>query len=175
MARFPSATDVKSRPWTTIRPPAGRTPTQDEFGGLSAAKHAQDNGVVRTGEEPKKGADFEWCHLIADSLGGPTEQANLACATYHANTAMLCIERELKGKTYLDVRVEMDVRRGTHIAEKITYQIRKTPSHSKKRQKVGETKIFTETIDGLASGCTKDEGEKLRGRVKELVSKHKSK
>jgi hypothetical protein len=49
----------------------------------------------------------EWCHLVGVSLGGRTVEANLAAASFCANTFMGVIEKEIQGRTDLDVTVEV--------------------------------------------------------------------
>lgn len=66
--------------------------------------------------------NYDWCHLIADSLGGATTHDNLVAARYSANTYMAVIELYLKGRTDLTVKV-IAYCSSSHIAEFIVYQI----------------------------------------------------
>ncbi len=65
---------------------------------------------------------LEWCHLVADSLGGPTVGANLVAASYAANTYMLAIEQQLHAKTTLHVEVTVYCSR-ENVAEFLDYKI----------------------------------------------------
>lgn len=65
---------------------------------------------------------LEWCHLVADSLGGPTIGANLVAASYAANTAMLAIEEQLHART--TIRIEITAWCGQdNVAEFLDYRI----------------------------------------------------
>jgi hypothetical protein len=153
----------KTIPWIGITAPAGRGNTNAQFGGQSATDHARQS-IPGTREE------YEWCHLVADSLGGPTDAANLFCGSYHANTAMLCIENMIRGKTHLEVQIEVDVRTGTNLGERVVYRIRKKRVHTAQQL---QTADFTETIDALASGCTSVDGAALSGRVRTWLSQNR--
>lgn len=89
-----------------------------------------------------KVASSEWCHLIADSLGGPSVPGNLVAASYCANTYMAAIEVLLKGQSglTLDVTVHCSA---PHIGEWIHYKIVDTanPAH-----------FYDVSIDALAAG-----------------------
>lgn len=69
-----------------------------------------------------KKLSLEWCYLIADSLGGPTEPANLVAASYGANTHMLAIESCLQSRTDVEVEVTAFCSR-ENCAEYILYDI----------------------------------------------------
>lgn len=155
-------TTIRSTPWTRVTKPAGRGNTNAQFAGLSAQSHGTATVLGNHGP-------FEWCHLIADSLGGPTSAVNLFCGTFHANTAMLCIERILRGKTEFEVQVEIELRHGTHVAEKITYRVRRARSAARVTKRAAPAP-FEEVIDGLATGCTAREGSLLSGRTRAYVT-----
>lgn len=65
---------------------------------------------------------LEWCHLVADSLGGPTVGANLVAASYAANTCMLAIEQQLHARTTLHVEVTVYCS-SENVAEFLDYKI----------------------------------------------------
>jgi len=164
------ATAKKFTPWTGITAAAGRSSTSAQFGGESADKHAARHLSGHKATKPMAGSRFEWCHLIADSLGGPTAQDNLFCGTYYANTAMLCIESLLRGKTHLEIQVEVDVRANTHAGEKITYRIRrKSTQGNTKRVK---STPFETVIDALATGCNNGAATALRKKVRTWLAQH---
>jgi len=71
-----------------------------------------------------KKRSLEWCHLIADSLGGPTHADNLVAASYGANTFMMTIEEQLNAKSTLNVQVTVTCS-GDHVAEFIYYTVKK--------------------------------------------------
>ena len=155
-------TTMRSTPWTRVTKPAGRGNTNAQFNGLSAQSHGTTTVVGNPGP-------FEWCHLIADSLGGPTTAINLFCGTFHANTAMLCIERILRGKTEFEVQVEIELQQGTHVAEKITYRVRRARSATQATKRAAPAP-FEEVIDGLATGCTARDGSALSGRARAYIT-----
>lgn len=162
LTRLPTApTVMKAVPWTRVTAKAGRGDTNAQFGGVSATAHGTP---LCPGFVPAKstGKTFEWCHLIADCLGGPTAANNLFCGSYHANTAMLCIEHQLVGKSHLEVRIEVLVRAGTHLGEVITYLVRVA----------GGTAEFSERIDALATGCTAIDAQALRLRIRDWLQHH---
>lgn len=72
-----------------------------------------------------KKRSLEWCHLIADSLGGPTHETNLVAASYGANTFMMTIEEKLNAKTNLTIQVTAECS-SDHVAEFIYYTIKKS-------------------------------------------------
>jgi hypothetical protein len=154
---------TKATPWTKITGKAGRGNTAAQFGGESAELHGSRFEPQYHGQPPATGTSrFEWCHLIADSLGGPTNANNLFCGTYHANTAMLCIEKVLRGKTHLEVKIDVTIRAKTELGLIINYQVRNPRSSN----------IFSKRIDGLATGCTKSDGTKLSGEVRKWVGRY---
>lgn len=162
LTRFPLApTTMKVVPWTRVTASAGRGDTNAQFGGVSATAHGAPL-CPGFAPAPSSGKTFEWCHLIADCLGGPTSASNLFCGSFHANTAMLCIEHQLVGKSHLEVRIEVLVRAGTYLGEIITYRVRV----------VGGTAEFSETIDALATGCTAIDAQALRLRIRDWLRQH---
>lgn len=93
---------------------------------ISAYSWVNWNKLVKRGKpfktSPKE--SFEWCHLVADCLGGPTDVSNLVAASYCANTFMLVIEQKLQSKTDLKVQVVVDCSE-PHVAEFIRYTVHK--------------------------------------------------
>jgi hypothetical protein len=71
---------------------------------------------------------YEWCHLLADTLGGACDSKNLVAAHYAVNTYMLSIESHLKAKDY-KVNVTAYCKH-TDIADYIDYQIWTSPTKS---------------------------------------------
>jgi hypothetical protein len=72
-----------------------------------------------------KKRSLEWCHLLADSLGGPTQADNLVAASYGANTFMMTIEEKLNARTNLVIQVTAHCSRD-HVAEFVYYTIKKS-------------------------------------------------
>ena len=72
----------------------------------------------------KPWTNFEWCHLVGDCLGGPTESNNLVAASYSANTYMAAMEMIIAGHTELSVKVAAYCST-LHVAEYITYNVLK--------------------------------------------------
>ena len=97
------------------------------------------HGTTSYATNPK--ASSEWCHLVADSLGGPSIPANLVAASYSANTYMCAMEVMLKGQGGLtiDVTVHCSV---PHFGEWIYYRILQRASNQS----------FLEEIDAQATG-----------------------
>jgi hypothetical protein len=166
-------TRKKSTPWTRIGPRAGRgVSTSAQFGNVTAHDYGHRHAPGYAGQRPTTGnSDYEWCHLIADSLGGPTTAANLFCGTYHANTAMLCLEGPLYGKSEYEIRVEVDVRAKTDLGESIDYYVRKAVSrHKAKRTKPVP---FHVTLDARATGCSQPDGEALSKLLCDWMAKNR--
>jgi hypothetical protein len=93
---------------------------------LSAYSWVNWNKLVKRGKpfktSPKE--SFEWCHMVADCLGGPTDESNLVAASYCANTFMLVIEQKLQSRTDLKVQVVVDCSE-PYVAEFIRYTVHK--------------------------------------------------
>jgi hypothetical protein len=127
-AGFPAITDILTCPWTQIGMPAGRASTNAVMGlaingrgNLSAQKHS-GRGVAY---KVNRFRSEEWCHLLADSLGGPTSAANLVAAGYAANTFMAVIESKIQRNNKLDVKVKVYCS-APWVAEHIVYKLRAT-------------------------------------------------
>ncbi|NVB41112.1 hypothetical protein G6O69_24950 [Pseudenhygromyxa sp. WMMC2535] len=121
----------------------------EKKGNYPAWKHA---GYPDYSDDPKVSA--EWCHLIADSLGGPTHPSNLVAASYAANTHMAAIEGCLNGNSKVQIRVMVYAAKD-HIAEHITYQV-----------KLGSKSACFE-IDARCSNFSSSDAEKTRKRLHE--------
>lgn len=65
---------------------------------------------------------YEWCHLVADSLGGPSTPDNLVAASFCANTFMAALEAMLKAQTALSLSVTAHCT-SPHAADFIEYVI----------------------------------------------------
>ena len=83
----------------------------------------------------------EWCHLVADSLGGPSEPGNLVAASFSANTYMAALEALLKGQSALSLTVTAHCS-APNLGERIFYRIHHRQSG----------KIYDQTIDARAPG-----------------------
>lgn len=70
--------------------------------------------------DPKR--SLEWCHLVADSLGGPTIGTNLVAASYAANTQMLAIEQQLHARTTIRIEITAGCCQ-ENVAEFLDYKI----------------------------------------------------
>jgi hypothetical protein len=84
---------------------------------------------------------FEWCHLVADSLGGESIPKNLVAASFCANTFMAALEAMLKAQSALSLSVTVECT-SPHAADFIKYVI----THPAKQ------KSITFDIDALAMG-----------------------
>lgn len=100
-----------------------------------------------TNYSKNKFTSSEWCHLIADSLGGPSTGDNLVAASFSANTYMAAIEAMLQSQSALSLEVIVHCS-AKCLAEWIEYNI-----HHK-----GKGKSYpTIHIDALAKGfCDQD-------------------
>lgn len=88
----------------------------------------------------------EWCHLIADSLGGPSEPRNLVAASFCANTYMAAVETLLKGQSALSLTVTVHCS-APYLGEWIYYRI----DHRSSGQS------YDVSIDARADGfCARD-------------------
>jgi hypothetical protein len=118
----------------------GRGNANGVMGG-TAWQRVDPNGTPYK-DDPKN--SFDWCHLIADSLGGKTEVVNLVAASYGCNTEMSVIERRLKARTELSLEVKAYCSR-KDIAEYIEYVVRYGTN----------AKVFRRWIDGTNKAFTK--------------------
>jgi hypothetical protein len=114
--------------WTRIGPTAGRADAGTVMGPLAQPPVATitAQAFAGRGQPHNQGTKvqwLEWCHLIADSLGGPTVHTNLVAASYSANTEMNVIEQRIQGRNELEVEVEVHCNRA-HVAEIIIYRVR---------------------------------------------------
>ncbi len=107
---------------------------------------------------------LEWCHLQADSLGGPTQVDNLVAASFAANTEMLVIEHFLKGKTQFAVEVTAFCS-APHVAEFIYYEVHKASLNNT------FTRKFTRLIDARNDYLTKADAEDLRSKLSTALKK----
>jgi hypothetical protein len=131
-----------------IGPSPGRGNQNTVMGG-SAWQHV---GGPDYAVNPK--VSFEWCHLIADSLGGPTVATNLVAASYGCNTEMNVIEHRIQGRTELSVEVIAHCNASDN-AEMIVYTVR-YPLH---------LPIFTRNIDGKNQDFTQQDHDDLVGAL----------
>lgn len=150
---------------------AGREPCCDVMGlaihgsgKVSAAQYAKSQGkwpelfINKNTKDAKQRP--EWCHLIADSLGGPTVADNLVAASYGANTYMAVIEALLKGRTALRVTATAYCS-ADHFAELIVYTI------EYKNQSI------TFNIDGRNYHFTIDDMTDVQNRVNAWMKQHR--
>jgi hypothetical protein len=171
--KLKAPTTIQATPWTGItQSQATSRNTSAQFNGTSAEDHGNKYASEYKGARSKTGKIFEWCHLIADCLGGSTSAANLCCGSFHANTAMLCLENVLRGKTWLEVKVDVELRSNSFVAEKISYRVRKKSSAGSPTVKKVRAD-FDYIIDGLATGCTKQDGEELAGSLRTWLKANK--
>ncbi len=175
---LPAGTTKRITPWTGISLSTGASRnTAACFANEKAEDHGAANvpGFVCPPPPTANGKKFEWCHLIADSLGGQTAAANLFCGTFHVNTAMLCIENVLRGRTEAEVQVEVDVRAGSHVGERVVYRVRRKASATAAASSSAPSSAsatFERVLDGLATGCTKEHGRNLAGEIRAWVKAH---
>jgi hypothetical protein len=129
-----------------IGPSPGRA-NQNTVMGIEAWRHVDSNGTPYA-NNPKN--SFEWCHLIADSLGGGTVAGNLVAASYGCNTEMNVIEHRIMGRTELALTVAAHCNR-EHVAEMIVY----TVSHNNRNP------VFQRMIDGTNQNFTQQDADDL--------------
>lgn len=123
---------------------------------LSAWRHAG-----RTDYLKDRYKSAEWCHLVADCLGGPTSHTNLVAASFAANTEMMAIENLLMGKTAFQVRVEARCQTA-HVAERILYYVYCKKSHH-----------WLWEIDGRNDDFTQEDLDEVRDSLKDYLGSHK--
>jgi hypothetical protein len=123
-------------------------------------------GTLSAANASKRGTKFypgskthqEWCHLVGDSLGGPTSAENLVAGSYGANTYMCAIEKMLIGNTA--VHIEITAYCSTaHIAERIVYTM-STPKSSN---------TYTFTIDAMNNNFTQSDMEGVQKEVSDWL------
>lgn len=146
-----------STAYTKIGERAARSST-DAAMGSSAATYAGSMNPAPTAIA----RGYEWCHMVAACLGGPTNQANLFCGGYNANTHMLAIEQKLTGKTYLEVQIEARCRQGTAFAEEIVYRVRKP----------GSSKVYEDAFDAQSTGFSADDYKRVRDKLGEWLRRY---
>lgn len=146
---------VKTKAYQLIGVPAGRPATPLSVMGESASNHAAKHKQNPT-------VALEWCHLVADCLGGDTAKDNLFCGGYNANSHMLAIEGKLKGQTHLEVQVEAHCHVGTEFAEKVVYRV-KNPKNGR---------VFEDTFDSLSEGFSVADHDKVGRTLKDWLQKY---
>lgn len=119
--------------------------------GKSAHK-ASGRGVARVKNAAFRGDHEEWNHLIADCLGGATEERNLVAASAACNSYMLSIESCLRGKGHISLTVKAHCSEAD-VAEWIEYQI------------TNKGKTLVKYIDARNHYFTRKDGEALRKEV----------
>ena len=137
----------------TVKNSAVRGNTNGKMG--QSAHQASQRGVQRVQGAAFRGDHEEWNHLIADCLGGPTEQHNLVAASAACNSYMLNIEACLRGKSHITVVVTAFCNI-EHVAEWIEYKI------------INKGKTLIKIIDAQNHYFTKDDGKDLRTEVLKL-------
>jgi hypothetical protein len=151
-------------PWTQVAAnPAGRGNTATVMGAalnggtpLSATDHAQ--AQLNQGPLP---VAYDWCHVIGDCLGGPTIASNLYAGGVHANTAMMYIEMAIKGRTFLEVQVEIGTP-SPNVAEWFKYRVRKRNST------IAPLEIV---IDSRSAGFSRQDRDDQNRDVKAFVAR----
>jgi hypothetical protein len=152
---------AKTLAWCTVGNAAVRKNATTVMG-LSARKAAGRGAKYNV----NKFKSCEWCHLLADSLGGQTVQDNLVASSFAANTAMLVIEKAIhdhKSKFEFDVCV-IAYGPSLHVADFIKYKItcrRIDAKPSKKKAKTLGT--LTYSIDGMNDEFSKADAAEFRG------------
>jgi hypothetical protein len=144
---------LKSRS-LNIESPAARD-NQNKIMGGSAWKHVDPKGTPFSEDRFNS---FEWCHLIAASLGGPTVKDNLVAASFACNTEMNVIERCLQGRTELRLVVRAHCAR-KDVAEMIEYQV----------VYKNQSSPFIRWIDGTNTAFTKHDLDQLETLVQKWL------
>lgn len=144
---FHSPRVVLTTAWTSVRPALrGPRNTKAVMDNQTADEYATQHGA-----DIAAGREFEWCHMIADCLGGATKKENLFCGGKHANTHMEVIEHHLMGRTEFEVSVEVQARENTCFAEYLIYRV---------RSGAGQTE-WSATIDSLSAGFSREDKQKV--------------
>lgn len=158
---------LKSTDWERPGAPVGRPESTGSAmgrainggGSLTAWAHA---GYPEYKADPK--ASAEWCHLLADSLGGPTESGNLVAASYSANTYMAAIESQVaNARGAFEIKIEA-YGLSPHIAELIIYRVRATAGPVD-----GPVKSDVFHIDGRCTAFSAGDFENIKRRVEALA------
>lgn len=137
----------KSIAGVRIGDPAGRLSARGVMGMSARACSGRGQPFKR---DPKKSE--EWCHVLADSLGGQSIPANFVAASYCANTEMCAMEVCLKGQTAFRVSVAVWTS-AEHVAEAFYYRIH-GPHHT-----------FRRLIDARNNRFTRLDGDALQGAL----------
>lgn len=141
-----------------IQGTAGRLNLNDvmgrHFGAAQPARYSAWRHAGTTDYSVDKFASSEWCHLVADSLGGPSEPSNLVAASFSANTYMAALEGLLKGQAALQLQVTVHCS-ASHIGEWIFYRILHRPT--------GQICDFQ--IDAQAGGFSANDLATQQGRL----------
>jgi hypothetical protein len=151
---------TKSKSWTRVGNSGTRLDATKIMG--CSARETAGRGESHK-KNPHKGC--EWCHLIADSLGGATTMDNLVASSYAANTAMCVIEKAIedyKNKFIFEICVEAY---GTkdHVADWILYKIRVCGgSNSGKKKVKREAGMLEFKIDGKNDEFSKEDATAFR-------------
>ncbi len=117
-----------------------------------SAHEASGRGVAKSQNDAYRGDHEEWCHLIADCLGGPTQPHNLVAASAACNSYMLNIECCLRGKSHVSLVVTAHCS-SIHVAEWIKYEMK------------SKGKTLVKEIDATSKYFTRDDGNELRAEV----------
>ncbi|MDX1546458.1 MAG: hypothetical protein R3247_05700 [Rhodothermales bacterium] len=158
---------IKGTDWKRPDAPVGRPESTGSAmgrainggGSLTAWAHA---GYPEYKDDPK--ASAEWCHLLADSLGGPTESGNLVAASYSANTYMAAIESQVaNARGAFEIKIEA-YGLSPHVAELIIYRVRATAGPVD-----GPVKSDEFWIDGRCTGFSAGDFENIKRRVEALA------
>jgi hypothetical protein len=122
-----------------------------------------DEYATQHGADVAAGREFEWCHMIADYLGGATKKENLSCGGKHANTHMEVIEHHLMGRTEFEVSVEVQERENTCFAEYLIYRGRSR----------GAPPEWSAQIDSISAGFSLEDKQKVDTELGLWIRMHK--
>ncbi|SMR76928.1 MULTISPECIES: hypothetical protein [Stenotrophomonas] len=136
--------------------------TSTAMGGIAAWKRAVKCGAPNAGRFSLSSRNhYEWCHLQAVCLGGYTLAGNLVAGHYALNTYMSVVEECLRGKTHIEVKIDVYCRSGD-VADFILYSIF--------RSRDGKL-LDTLPMDGRMTLFSKTDAQRLRDRLKKAVGK----
>jgi len=132
--------------------------TKAVMGGIVAWQLARKHGAPNAGAFALGSrGHYEWCHLQAVSLGGRTVAANLFAGHYALNTCMAVVEEHIRGKTHLEVGVDVHCSQ-SEVADYVVYSIYRARDH---------VCLLTLNMDGRMTCFSTADRDRLKDRLKQ--------
>lgn len=156
----PAGLTLKQLPCVRITAalPGERTKsTSKPMGGAAAWKYAQKFGAPNAGCYTLASRDhYEWCHLQAVSLGGTTTATNLVAGHYALNTYMSVVEEHLRGKTHLEVGIDVHCVHDD-VADYVVYSVYRATDHKR---------LVSLNMDGRMTSFSTADRDRVKARLK---------